>query len=91
MTKVLSEYRPTAIREHDCMACEWILNGGGIDGAGFTRPELRTLSRARKNKWKIIKGQEYIRQGNTHDGEIYTFRAIPEIHKICLKYDLYEI
>ena len=91
MIKVLSGHKPTAIREHECMACEWILNGDGINGMGFTRPELRALSRARKNKWRIVKGQEYIKQGNTYEGEVYTFKAIPEIHAICLKYNLYEM
>ena len=90
MTTLLSEHKPTAMREHTCMACDWVLQFG-IDGNGFTRPELRALSRARKSNWKIIKGQGYIRQGNEFEGELYTFRAIPEIHAICIKYDIYEM
>lgn len=89
MIQILSESEPVARKPYDCMACEWILNGG-IDGEGFTRPELRALSKARKNKWQIVKGQKYIRQNNKLGDDIYTFKAIPEIHDICLKHDLYE-
>ena len=53
MIEVLSESTPTARKDHDCMACEFILNNG-IDGEGFTRPELRALSKAKKNKRRIV-------------------------------------
>ena len=86
---VLSENTPTARKEHDCMACEWVWNTG-IDRCGFTRPELRTLSKARKNEWRILKGEKYIRATIKDDADIYTFKAIVAVHDICLKYDLYE-
>lgn len=88
MAITLNEKFPIAIKDHECMACTWILNGG-IDGNGFSRDVLRVLAKARKNNWKILKGQEYIRQFNKQDGEVYTFKAIPEVHQICLDLDLY--
>lgn len=87
--QVLSESTPIAKKSHDCMACEFIFNNG-IDGNGFTRPELRAISKARRNKCKILKGEEYIKQNNVCDGEFYMFKAIPAMHDICIKYDMYE-
>lgn len=90
MIVVLSESEPIARKPHNCDACEFILSEG-IDGYGYTRPELIILAKARKNNWKIIKGQKYICQNNKFGGDLYTFKAIPEVHEICLKYDMYEI
>jgi len=88
MIEVLSESTPKARKDYDCMACEFILNNG-IDGMGFTRPELRIISKARKSGYKILKGDVYMCQNNKFDGELYTFKAIPEIAAICFKYDLF--
>lgn len=90
MIEILSESTPTARKEHECMACEFILNNS-INGEGFTRPELRALSRARKNKWRIVKGQKYVKQNNKIGSDLYTFKAIQEIHDICVKYEFYAV
>jgi len=89
MIRVLSESEPVARKEHDCMASEFIL-ADGVNGFGYSFADLRIIAKAKKNKFKIIKGQKYIRQNNKFDGELYTFKAIPEMHQICLNYDLYE-
>ena len=89
MITVLSESNPKAIKEHECMACDFIL-AQGVDGFGYSRDELRLIAKARKNKYKIQVGQKYIKQNNVFDGEFYTFKAIPEMHEICIKHDLYE-
>ncbi len=88
MITVLSESEPVARKEHKCMACEWVLTAG-LDIADFSMREKRLLVKAKKNKYKIDKGQKYIRQGNIQYGELYTFKAIPEIHQICLDHDIY--
>ena len=90
MIEVLSESKPKARKNYDCMASEFILNNG-VDGMGFTRPELRSISKARKNGYKILKGEIYMRQNNKFDGELYTFKAIPAIAEICFKYDLFAV
>lgn len=87
--RVLSESTPTARKEHDCMACDFVFSHG-IDGYGHSFAEKRALVKARKNAFKIKKGKKYIKQNNVLDGEFYTFKAIPEMHDICLKYGLYE-
>ena len=86
--QILSESTPVARKKHDCMACEFILNNG-IDGNGFTRPELRAISKARKNKWQIVEGEKYTKQNNISYGDLYTFKAITAMHDICIKYDMY--
>lgn len=88
MITVLSESTPIARKDHRCIACEWVFDAGhNIED--FSMREKRLLVKARKNKYKIVKGQKYIRQGNIQDGELYTFKAIPEIHQICLDHDIY--
>jgi hypothetical protein len=88
MIEVLSESNPVARKNHDCMACDFILSTG-ISGFGYSFSELRAIVKAKRYGYKITKGQKYIRQNNIFDGEIYTFKAIPEIHDICLNHDLY--
>ena len=89
MITVLSESMPKARKTHRCMASEIIL-GSGINGFGYSFSDLRIIVAAKKNKFKIVKGQHYLRQNNKCDGDIYTFKAIPEMHQICLDHDLYE-
>jgi hypothetical protein len=86
---LISEVIVTAKKVHECMASEFICNYG-INGYGYSFAELRVIAKAKKNGYKILAGQGYLRQACKLDGEIYTFRAIPEMHKICLKHDHYE-
>lgn len=82
----------TAKKDYDCMACEWIDHDlrDIIQSNNFTFTELRAIATAKENNWKILKGQRYGRQAMVSDGEFYLFKFIPEIHEICVKYDLYE-
>ena len=89
MITILSQSIPKARKPHSCMASEFIC-GAGVNGFGYSFSELRVIAKAKKNKFKIIKGQKYLRQNNICDGDIYTFKAIPEMHQICLDHDLYE-
>lgn len=90
MVTVVSESRPTARKEHDCGACEYLL-AGGVNGMGYSFSELREVAKAKRNNWEIVKGQTYVKQTNTFDGQIYTFKAIPGIHEICVNHNLYEM
>jgi hypothetical protein len=87
--RVLSESLPKARKPHDCMACEFIL-ASGVDGFGYSFAELRLIAKAKRNNFQVVKDQTYIRQNNIAEGELYTFKAIPEMHQLCLKYDHYE-
>jgi hypothetical protein len=86
---VIRESNPTARKTHECMACIHILNNC-IDGFGYTFAELRLIVKAKRNNYNIVKGQKYINQTNISDGEIYNFKAISEMHDLCLKHDLYD-
>lgn len=55
----------------------------------FSFAEKRAIILAKRNGWKILKGQPYTKQFNSVDGETYKFRAIPSMHQICLKYKMY--
>lgn len=88
--EVLDHSEPTARKEHNCNACEFILNCG-VTGFGYSFSELRLIAKAKKQSFKIAKGQKYIRQRNKFDGQLYTFKAIPEMHQICLDHDHYEM
>jgi len=88
MVEVISEERPTARKSHHCMACEW-LNQDQIITWGLTFSEYRTYIKASRNRFRIQPGDTYIRQTNKQDGRIITFKAIPEIHAICVRVDAY--
>jgi len=73
------------------MACDFLFASGvhlGCD-TGLSFAEFRAIAKAEKNKRQIQKGERYTKQYNKNDGEAYTFRAITDIHKICLVHDLY--
>jgi len=88
MITVLSESTHIAAKDHPCSACEWVSNL--LYDYVFTFAELRAIVKARKNGWKIKKGEKYFRQSNVDNGTFYVYKAIPAIHKICIDHDIYE-
>lgn len=92
MCMLISESRPKAKKVHDCMAYEWLDNSGDISDLInlMTFSEKRAIVIARRNHGKILPGQEYVRQFMDWDGEKGTYRAIPKIHAICSKYNVFE-
>ncbi|WP_188051726.1 hypothetical protein [Flavobacterium sp. GP15] len=94
MPTVISEINiKKSQKDYHCNGCETILEGGSFnqfcENVKLTFSEKRALVLAKENNYKIIKGNGYLKQFNKQDGETYVFRSIPEIHKICCKYDLY--
>ncbi len=71
------------------MACEWISNCMGRNGNPFNFTEWRAIVKAWHNKWMIKKGEPYVYQVLKNSDGFYVFKAIPEIHAICIKYDIY--
>jgi hypothetical protein len=83
--------RPVARKKYTCNACEWIENHVDYLFYGdFTYTELREIVKARRNNWCIVPGQQYIRAVQEYEGKLEVWRAIPAIHEICLKYDIYD-
>lgn len=87
MAELLAETRPVARKSYDCMAWPWIVEG--IESDDLTDDERLALENARKKGFKILPGEKYIKQSLKDGADPYTFRAIPELHAICLKYELY--
>ena len=90
MITVLSESKQVAKKDYECMASKFILEAG-LDAFDYSISELRAIAKAKRQEFKIVKGQTYLRQSNMIDGSFYYFKAIPEIHDICLRRGLYEI
>ncbi len=91
---LLSEVKvKRAQKEYDCIACLWVdalprseLN----EMLSFT--EKRHWLTAVKNRFKILKGDPYVKQNQiTDEGNFWVYRAIPAINDICYKYDLFEV
>jgi len=87
MITVLRNTYPIAKKQYNCQAYEWISNVcDSFEDMTFS--ERKHIVIARKNKGNILKGQRYLYQVQV-DSKIITFRAIPELHEICLKYNIY--
>lgn len=89
MTIVLSEKTPKARKDYNCDAADWLINSGIIYEGQLSFSELRAVAIAKRKKWKILKGETYLYQANIWEGDFCTFKAIPAIHDICIKHDLY--
>ena len=87
MITTIYEQKPIARKDYDCEASLFVRECNTVDFMTFA--ERRVIVKARKNGWRIKKGQRYVRQFNTYSGDTWTFRAIPEMHDICAKYDIY--
>ena len=89
--QVSEEVIRKARKQYDCMACEWLDSMPRYElGEFLSYREARAFVRAREKKFKILKGEKYIHQTRKFEGQLYSFRAIPEIHEICLKYEIYQ-
>lgn len=87
MIEIIHESIQKARKNYSCNACDFLFED---DLPKLTFSEYRSVVKAKQNKQRILKGQEYIRQFNGNGGDTWVYRAIPEIHKICLKYGYYE-
>ncbi len=90
MITTIHESTPVARKNYSCNACEFIFNDDYRNG--YTFSEYRSIIKARNNNYRILKGEKYIRQWNADEisGDTWTYRAIPEIHQICIKHELYD-
>jgi len=87
MAIILSESKPIAKKVHHCNASEFIREY--INQGHFTVSDYRQIVKAKRNNWRIMPGERYIRQVIVRDGDFYCFKAIPEMDALCWKYDLY--
>ena len=85
--RLVKEWYPIARKEHECDACKWLKH---LDDSKFYAGDWNKINEALNQEWKIKKGQEYIRQTNVKDGEIYQYKALPSIHYLTIKHKIYE-
>lgn len=79
---------PTARKDYPCEASQLIINV--CDWSMFTFAEKRMLVKARRDGWKIKKGQQYVKCSGKWEGEWTEFRARPEMNDLCQKYNIYQ-
>jgi len=80
--------KPTARKEYDCQAKDWIVNGIN-NGAEFSEDDQKIIDHARSEDWKIKKGTQYAKTQGMWEGEFEVFRARKDLDLICMKYALY--
>lgn len=89
--RVISSSYPVARKIYGCGACDWITEGLDYFVDELTFAEKRIVVKARQNGWRIMKGEKHLRSTFIGcDEEIYTWRAIIDIHKLCMKYEIYQ-
>lgn len=87
---VLSEGIRTARKDYNCDASVFIHDAwNDNDIKHLETDEIEAYYKAKATKFKIKKGDKYFFQGQIFDERKCTFRAIPEMNGICMKYDLY--
>ena len=85
-----------ARKDHVCDACSWLLDRVNANAEDIvldldcTDEEKAALERAEANGWKVKKGDKYWYWKGVFDGQISESHSIPEIHEICIKYDIYD-
>lgn len=85
--EIIEDTNPKARKDYLCDAC-WSIRESMVYPDDFLGEDLEALKRAEANGWKIKKGDTYFKQKNKVDGELSTFRCIPEIADIYFKNDL---
>jgi len=100
MAELIEERIVKARKVHDCMAWIWIeyinpCDLGEVKNGKWVKDWKALRAYVEFGKWgngKIKPGQKYLmqKQYDSSGRKWSTFRAIPELHEICLKYDVYE-
>ena len=88
--RVLRSSTPVARKNYGCDACVWIIEGLPDVADGLTFSELRSIVTARKNGWRVMKGEKHSQATIVGcDNDLFSWRAITAIHDICQKYEIY--
>jgi hypothetical protein len=87
--EVIRNTEYTAKKIHHCDACDILFECLYDLNVKLTFTEWRAIAKAKEAGYKIFPGEKYINQFNKMDGHTFSFKAIPAIHDICCKYDLY--
>lgn len=90
MDRLLSEKIVTARKKYACDACYWWLQSGLTADDLNSDDQRLMLKAAEADNWKILKGQQYLRQTGVQDGEMITYRARVGMNSICIDLDMFD-
>lgn len=85
---ILREGIRKARKNHYCNGSETIQSY--VHEGIFTISELRTIVKARREEYKILKGTNYYYQVNTYMGEIHTWKCRTDMYDLIDKYNLWD-
>ena len=89
MYTTLSHTYPVARKNYRCFACEsWLDNGYTLDDCE-TDEQREIVIQAKKDGWKILKGEKHIKQTGVDSGVFYTSRYKIGMDKVVRALDLY--
>ncbi len=78
---------------HECNASIWLRENIYMIRTGeikLTIAELRSVVKAKQNKWMIPVGSTAIYCVGLSEGTFFSCYVLPEIHQICIDNDLYD-
>jgi hypothetical protein len=78
-----------ARKDYNCDAADWLINTG-IDEADFSHDENLIIKKAQSEKWKILKGTNYVKCKGKYEGEFSEFKARKDLDDICKKHGVYQ-
>ena len=89
MWNVYTDSEPKAQKEYPCDAWESFLRSSYAE-FDFSPKDWAVIQEAKVEGGRILIGSQYLKRKGLWEGAASTFRARMDLHKICLKYDLYD-
>lgn len=89
-TEVISEIQKYAKTKMTCNACEWLKTAMSTEFFNKLTPdEQKSVTKAAKNKYMIMPGQQYWEYVTKYGKKEFTTAVLIKIHDICIKYKVY--
>jgi len=74
---------------YTCDACyAWLRSNYGENDVNAD--DLLTVSAAESCRWKIQRGQDYLKRVYVDGGELRTYRARLDMHSLCTRLELFD-
>lgn len=89
MDEALTTETRTAQKDYHCDAWTWI-NNAGFAERDLTPEQWQSIKDAKADGYKILKGQKYLYCRGMFNGEWSTYRARPELDRICHDLELFD-
>ena len=86
--EIVSEKIVKANKTHRCDGCDFYLDG--YSWSDFTFSQKKELLKAARDKWKILKGQQYRRASVSDGSSIWTFKVRIDVDAFLDKHGIYQ-